>query len=176
MSPFKILKTYYWITLASGLLFTLPLSHWVRLDEVGARGAFVLILCWNVLFMMLLPLVLDWAERRYLNARFMALEEVASSNPQLAEVLRERCKKMSIPGLKLVVIESQLEELVSYGIWKSNPRIIVPTILLEEGNEQQAITSVEQELARFSRREHDVVYLLFAAIQALLLVLLVWAF
>ncbi len=174
MQPGRILKIYYVTTFALGMLATVPISHWLKVNELGARGAFGLILCLNVLFMMLLPLILDWAESRYLKARFLALEELAKNNPQLAEVLTKQCKKLSIPGIKLVVVDTASEELLSYGIWKSNPRIIIPTVVLERADEDGIISSIEQELARFSRRENDVIYLIFGAVQALLLVLLVW--
>ena len=90
----------------------MPVAHWVAEKEVGIRGALGLIVCWNVLFIMLLPLVLDWLEKRYLKARFMAIEEIAESNPELAGALTRQCEKMSIAGLKLAVIESNSKELL----------------------------------------------------------------
>jgi len=175
MTPAKILKAYYLITLLAGLAFTVPTSRLIDTNDVGARGAFLLILCWNVLFVMLLPLVLDWAERRYLKARFLKLEEVAKENPELAAVISAQCEKLSIAGLKLAVIPAGAPDqdvLFSYGLWKSNPRLVVPDTLLKNEDSGKAIPSVEAELARFSRRDHNVIYLIFAGLQATALALL----
>lgn len=180
MTPSKILKTYYLITLFAGLAFTIPTSRLIDTNDVGARGAFLLILCWNVLFVMLLPLVLDWAEQRYLKARFLKLEEVAKENPELAAVISAQCEKLSIAGLKLAVIPAgsegalapEQDVLFSYGLWKSNPRLVVPDTLLKNEDYGKAIPSVEAELARFSRRDHNVIYLIFAGLQATALALL----
>lgn len=175
MSPSRILNLYYLSALAIGLVLTVPVAHWVKLDELGARGAFGLILCWNVLFLMILPLVLDWLERRYLKARFLALSEVAEKNPQLAEVISKQCDALHISSLKLAVVDTPSDELLSYGLWRANPRLIVPSNLLTEENREKAIPSVEAELARFTRRDDNtVIFLMFAAIQATALVLMVW--
>ncbi|SRR5581483_1184262 len=175
MSPTRILRLYYLTALIIGLVLTIPVSQLVKLTELGARGAFGLILCWNVLFLMILPLVLDWLERRYLRARFLAINEIAKDNPQLAEVIAKQCERLHIGGLKFAVVDTPSEELLSYGLWRSNPRLIVPDALLKPENQDKAIPSVEAELARFTRRDDStVIFLMFAAIQAMLLVFLVW--
>ncbi len=68
--PSKVLRIYYLTTFVIGLGLTVPVAHCVRTDDVGARGAALLILSWNILFVMILPLILDWAESRYFKARF----------------------------------------------------------------------------------------------------------
>lgn len=176
MTPSRILRAYYLATFLLGVALTLLVTHFVAVKELGTRGAGGLILCWNVLFIMLLPLILDWAERRYLKARFMALEEVAKSNPELAEVLRSQCQKFSIPGLKLAVIDTKSDELFSYGLWGSNPRLMVPGYLLNKGNETKVIPSIEAELARITRRDHTVIFLMFAAVQVTLYAILLSLF
>jgi len=154
---------------------TLPVSHWVKLNELGTRGAFGLILCWNVLCVMILPLVVDWAERRYLKARFVALQEIAADNPELAEVITKQCERLSISSLKFAVVDTPSEDVMSYGLWRSNPRLIVPAQFLKSENQAKAIPSVEAELARFIKRDDNtVIYLIFAGFQAMALVLLVW--
>ena len=169
MSPSKILTTYYLITFIIGAAFTLPVAHWVAEKEVGMRGAMGLILCWNVLFVLLLPLALDWLERKYLKARFIALEELAETNPELASALNKQCEKRAIPGLKLAVIDSSSSDLFSYGLMGSNTRLMIPGKLLEKEIDSEVVPSIELELNRFSRRNHTVVYLIFAGFQAVIL-------
>lgn len=176
MSPSKILTTYYIITFVTGALFTLPVAHWVSVKEVGMRGALGLILCWNVLFVMLLPLILDWLERKYLKARFIALEDLAKTNPELASALTQQCEKRAIPGLKLAVIDTNSSDLFSYGLLGSNARLMIPGSLLEKEIDEEVIPSIELELSRFTRRNHTVVYLIFAGFQAVILSLVLAAF
>ncbi|MBZ0187077.1 MAG: hypothetical protein K8F91_12590 [Candidatus Obscuribacterales bacterium] len=172
MTPSKILTTYYLATFSFGVVLTLLVTHFVDVNELGTRGAGGLIFCWNVLFIMLLPLVLDWAERRYLKARFLALEEVAKSNPELAEILKVQCQKLSIADLKLAIVDTKSDELFSYGLWGSNPRLMVPGNLLNPENETKIIPSIEAELTRISRRDHTVIFFMFAACQVGLFVVL----
>ena len=169
MSPSKILTSYYVITFIAGAVFTLPVSHWVAEKEVGFRGAMGLILCWNVLFVLLLPLVLDWLERKYLKARFIAIEELAQTNPELASALNKECEKRAIPGLKLAVIDTSSNDLFSYGLLGGNPRLMIPGKLLEKEVDAEVVPSIEVELSRVSRRNHTVVYLIFAGFQAVIL-------
>ncbi len=61
MRPVQVLKAYYLATFVLGTLLTIPVAHLVQIQEVGARGASLMTLCWNVLFIMVLPLVMDWA-------------------------------------------------------------------------------------------------------------------
>lgn len=175
MSPTKILKFYYVATLLMGLAMTVPVSHWVKLNELGTRGAFGLILCWNVFCLMILPLVVDWAERSYLKARFVALQDIAQDNPELAAVITAQCERLSISSLKLAVVDTPTEEVFSYGLWRANPRLIVPGAMLRPENQAKAIPSVEAELARFIKRDDNTtIFLIFAGFEAMLLVLLVW--
>ncbi len=169
MTPSKVLNSYYIATFLLGAVFTVPVAQWVAEKEVGLRGALGLILCWNVLFIMLLPLVLDWLEKRYLKARFLQLEEIAESNPELAVALNQQCKKLSIPGLKLAVTDCNSKELFSYGLWGANARLMVPEDLLEADCKTEIMPSIEAELTRFTRRNHTVVYLIFAGFQAAIL-------
>ncbi len=83
---------------------------------------------------MLLPMVLDWAERRYFKARFVALEDIAKTNPELALMIGEHCKKLSLPGLRLAVVDTTSDELFSYGLWRTNPRLIIPDALLTQSD------------------------------------------
>ena len=120
---------------------------------------------------MLLPLVLDFLERRFMKARFIAIEEIQKTNPELATILTKQCEERSIPGLKLAVIDSNTKELFSYGLWGSNARLMLPGNLLEAENLAEVLPSVEAELNRFARRNHTVVYLIFAGFQAVILAL-----
>jgi hypothetical protein len=175
MSPSRILKMYFIATLVVGLAAMVPVSQWVKLNELGTRGAFGLILCWNVLCLMILPLVIDWAERFYLKARFVAIQDIAKDNPQLAEVISMQCERLSITSLKFAVVDNSSEDLISYGLWRSNPRLIISGDMLKPENQAKAIPSVEAELARFIKRDDNtVIFAMFAAIQAISLVMLVW--
>ncbi len=177
MSPSRILRLYYAATLIVGLALIVPVSHWVKLNELGTRGAFGLILCWNVLCLMVFPLVIDWAERHYLKARFVAIQDIAKDNPQLAEVISLQCERLSISSLKFAVVDNASDDLVSYGLWRSNPRLIVSSDMLKPENQAKAIPSVEAELARFIKRDDNtVIFLIFAGFQAMSLVMLVWLF
>lgn len=172
MTPSKILNTYYLITFLIGAVLTFPIALWVQDKEVGLRGALGLILCWNVLFVMLLPLVLDLLEKHYLKARFIAIEEIAETNPELALALSKQCKELSIPGLKLAITETgSSKELFSYGLWGANARLMLPEELLQTKDETQIMPSIEAELTKFTRRNHTVVYLIFAGFQAVILAL-----
>ena len=117
---------------------------------------------------------MDWGERRYFKARFMALEEVAQTNPELANVISEQCKKLSIPGLRFAVVDSPTEELFSYGLWRHNPRLVVPGTFLSNDPKRIAIPSVEAELSRFASQDHTFVFLLFTVTQVLLVLSLAY--
>jgi hypothetical protein len=130
-------------------------------------------LCWNVLFIMILPLVMDWGERRYFKARFMALEEVAKTNPELASVISEQCKRLSIPGVRFAVVDTPSAELFSYGLWRHNPRLVVPdTFLVGDTTKTTVIPSVEAELSRFASQDHTFVFLLFTISQVIMMLFL----
>ncbi|HMY53248.1 MAG TPA: hypothetical protein PK671_09865 [Candidatus Obscuribacter sp.] len=175
MRPSRALRLYYGATFSLGLLLTVPLAHWVRADDVGMRGAAILILSVNVLFVMILPLVMDWAESRYFKARFLAMEDVAKDNPELATLLTNQCEKLSLPGLKLAVVdEGNQEELFSYGLWRNNPRLILSNQFLKGSIEKEVAPSVEAELTRFANQDHTLVFLLFAGFQVMVQNLLVY--
>ncbi|MGH9550203.1 MAG: hypothetical protein ACRD3W_12550 [Terriglobales bacterium] len=162
------------MTFIIGTLMTFPVAHWVQIQEVGARGAAIMTLCWNVLFVMILPLVMDWAERRYFKARFLALEEVAKTNPELASVIAEQCTKLRIPGLRFAVVDSPTDELFSYGLWRTNPRLVVPGNLLNSETKTAVIPSVEAELTRFASQDHTFVFLVFTVFQILMVLSLAY--
>ncbi|MBN8661230.1 MAG: hypothetical protein LCH63_00085 [Candidatus Melainabacteria bacterium] len=173
MKPSRALKLYYSITFVLGLLLTVPLAHWVRTDDVGMRGAAIMILSLNVLFIMIMPLVIDWAESRYFKARFLALEEVAKDNPELANMLESQCQKLALPGLKLAVVDDG-SEVFSYGLWRNNPRLIMSATHLQKTAEKDIAPSVEAELTRFANQDHTLMFLLFAAFQVMVQNLLVY--
>lgn len=165
MRPSRILRVYYISTFVLGMLLTIPVANWVHNQDVGPRGAVLMTLCWNVLFIMILPLVADWAERRYCKARFLALEEVAKTNPELANVISEQCTKLRIPGLRFAVVDTPSDELFSYGLWRTNPRLVVPGNYLSVESKTVSIPSVEAELTKFASQDHTFVFLLFTIFQ-----------
>lgn len=167
MRASRILNIYYGVTFAIGLLLTIPLAYFVNIDEIGGKGAAVLILSWNALFVLLLPMVLDWAESRYLQARFLAVEEVAKTNPELATLISEQCEKLSIPGLRFAIVETASEELFTYGLWRSNPRLVVPGSVLANFEKSKLLPSVEAELNRFASQDHTLLFILFAVVQVI---------
>jgi len=173
MRPSLILKIYYICTCLAGLIFTIPLAHAVQTHELGARGAMIMTLCWNVLFTMILPLVMDWGETRYFKARFMQIEEVAQTNPELAAFITEQCKKLSIPGFRFAIIDDSSDEMFSYGLWRSNPRMVLPKDFLTVEQRSRTIPSIEAELARFASQDHTFVFLFFTGIQIMVQHLLI---
>jgi hypothetical protein len=174
VTPSRVLKLYYALTFMVGLLLTVPVSHFIKTDDVGVRGAAILILSWNVLFVMILPLIMDWAERHYFKARFLALEEVAKDNPELAALLSSQCEKLSLPGLKLAVVEDADGAVCSYGLWRNNPRLIVSNTLLQESAGKTIAPSIEAELSRFASQDHTLVFFIFAGIQVMVQNLLIY--
>lgn len=175
LKPSTVLGIYYLTTFIVGVGLAFPVARCVAIGEIGARGSAILTLCWNVLFVMLLPMVLDWAERRYFKARFVALEDIAKTNPELALMIGEHCKKLSLPGLRLAVVDTTSEELFSYGLWRTNPRLIIPDALLNQPEKGQAIPSIEAELSRFANQDHTLVFLIFTVIQCIVQQLLLAA-
>ena len=173
MRPSRILKIYYVATLIIGVLCTFPLARCVQVHELGGRGAALMTLCWNVLFVMILPLVMDWAESHYFKARFMQLEEVAKDNPELAAVISEQCQKLSIPGFRFAVIDAPTAELFTYGLWRSNPRLVLTSTLLSKEQQARTIPSIEAELHKFAHQDHTFVFLVFTGFQIMLQQLLI---
>jgi Zn-dependent protease with chaperone function len=165
MSPSKVLKLYYGLSFIAGILLTFVLSHLVYTQDIGVRGAAVMTLCLNVLLVMLLPLVLDWAEQRYFKARFILMEEVASTNPELAALLKEQCQRLAIPNLRLAIVHSADRELFSYGLWRNNARLILSDAFLKSDEPKFMFPSIEAELTRFAAQDGTIVFLLFTAAQ-----------
>jgi hypothetical protein len=165
VKPSRALAVYYAITFAVGVLLTLPISIFLNTHELGAKGAAVMTLTWNVLFIMILPLVLDWSERTHCKARFLNLEELKTTNPELAAAIMEQCQKLSIPSLRLAIVNQGADELFSYGLWGYNPRLILPNALLTDNEKTLLIPSIEAELTRFASQDHTMVFLLFTVVQ-----------
>jgi Zn-dependent protease with chaperone function len=172
MHPAKVLRLYYTASFIAGIILAFLLAHWVAAGEIGARGAAVMTACLNVLLIMLLPLVLDFSERSYFKARFLMLEELAQTYPELAQILRDQCTKLKIANLKLAIVHSSSQELFSYGLWRNNPRLVVPDSLIAIDQVSRMIPSIEAELFRFSIQDRTVLFVIFAAVQELLLVFL----
>lgn len=131
-------------------------------------------LSWNVLFIMILPLVLDWSERKHCKARFMELEEIAHTNPQLAAVISDQCQRLAIPSLRLAIVDQPADELFSYGLWGYNPRLILPEKLLLAQQQAVLLPSIEAELTRFTSQDSTMLFLLFTIVQIILELVLVW--
>lgn len=169
----KVLRNYYIVTFLLGIGLLLPVSFAVKINEVGMGGAFAVVLCFNVLCFLLLPLIMDWTERVYFKARFLALEEVAKESPQLAKAVSEQCEQLSIASVKFAVVDVHNDvskddknaQLSSYGLWRSNPRLVVPNGLLDPENATNAAPSVLAELNRFSKNNSIPVFAAFAIIQ-----------
>ena len=103
----------------------------------------------------------------------MALEEVAKSNPELAQLLQSQCDKLALPNLKLAVIDNANSELFSYGLWGNSPRLIVSNQLLAEHSmEKEIAPSIETELTRFASQDHTLTFLMFAGFQVMALIML----
>jgi len=169
-----VLTIYYALTFGLGLALAIPVAYWMQSKEIGAWGAILVTLSWNVLFVMILPLVLDWSERKHCKARFLELEEISGRNPELAAVISEHCKKLSIASLRLAVVDQPAEELFSYGLWGHNARLILPEQLLSVSEQGLAFPSIEAELTRFSSQDHTMIFLLFAIMQIVAELVIVW--
>lgn len=168
MKPSQILTIYCALAFVVGVVLTIPTALWVNQNELGARGAAIMTLCWNVLFTMILPLVLDWCESRYSKVRFLELEEIAKTNPELAAAISEQCEKMAIPRLRLAVGDINSEETFSYGLWGYNPRLILPNTLLRSHEKSLLLPSIEAELTRFTSQDQTMIFLLFTIVQIVL--------
>jgi hypothetical protein len=167
VTPSRILKIYYGVTFAVGLVLSLPMAHWVTTQEVGVRGGILMTVSWNILFVMLLPMIMDWAEHHYFKARFLQIEEIASKNPELAAVIKEQCTRLHIAGCRFAVVESGPNELFSYGVWGRNPRLVVSESQLSQAEQTKMIPSIEAELQKFRKTEPTKVFIAFAVVQLL---------
>lgn len=160
MKSSKILRVYLASSCVLGLALTAMTVVYLKQGEIGQSAAFILPFCWNVLFMLILPLVLDWSEQKYLKARFLQLEDVAKDNPELKAYLDQQCQKLAVSNIRVAVVDSAVEETFSYGLLRYNPRIIVPSKLLSDEEKAKIIPSIENELNKFKKQE---VSLYFAA-------------
>lgn len=161
MKPSKYLQVYVWSSALLGFMLTALTIVFLKRGEIGVGASLILPVCWNVLFMLILPLVLDWSEQKYLKARFLQLEEVAKDNPELKIYLEQQCRKMAVSNIKLAVVDSGGEETFSYGLLRYNPRLIVPSSLLNLAEKSKVIPSIENELNRFARQEVSLYFLGF---------------
>lgn len=173
MKPATLLRTYCAATFAVGIILTLPMAYLINKHDLDLNAGLFLALSWNVLFVMILPLILDWTERKYARARFIALDELADTNPELKAALDAQCEKLSLPGLRLAVADTAGDETFSYGLFRNNPRLILPAKVLSDDERAKLIPSIESELARFKRRDVTPIFILFAALQVGLTYLLV---
>lgn len=103
----------------------------------------------------------------------MELEELAATNPELKTIIDEQCQKLSLAGLRFAIVESASSEAFTYGLWRQNPRLIVPTSWLEASEKEKLLPSIEVELTRFAKHDVTVVYIMFAVLQVLLQMLIV---
>jgi hypothetical protein len=169
MRPYSVLRTYCVAAFVLGAAASLALAMLIHRHELTQNAAGVLTLCLNVILVMILPLVLDWSERKYFKARFVQLEELAQTNPQLKMMLEEQCQKLSLPGLRLAAVDMPAEHTLSYGLFRQNPRLVVPASWLQSSNsETNILPSIEVELNRFVKRDVSFVFLAFVAVQVAL--------
>jgi hypothetical protein len=159
---------YCGLAFAIGLLLSVFIAVLVKHEEVGYYGATILTASWNVLLLMILPMVLDWSERKYFNARFVQLEELAEENPELKAVLETQCKKLALPGLRLAAVDTADGETFTYGLWRQNPRLVVPKSWLQSYDQATFLPSIEVELSRFAKRDVSLTFLGFFIFQVTL--------
>lgn len=170
MTPNKILRIYLLASFAVGLLFSAAVAYMASTGEIETHAGAVLPLCWNVLFMLILPLVLDWGEQKYLKARFLEIEDLARENPELKAYLDKQCVQLHVETIKLAVVDSPaVGEPFSYGLWRYNPRLIVPSSALSADDVTKAIPSIEVELSRFARQGVTLSFFTFTIVQTIVL-------
>lgn len=165
MKPSKVLRTYLFISCASGLLLALAAAFFLRKGDLELPAALILPLFWNVLLMLILPLVLDWSERKYFKARFICLEELAKTNPELKSYLETQCEKHAVSELRLALLDSSTVEPCSYGLWRYNPRLIVSQSILLPEQAAKIMPGIEMELNKFARQEISFLFVVFTVIQ-----------
>ncbi|MBX9689713.1 MAG: hypothetical protein K2X27_23595 [Candidatus Obscuribacterales bacterium] len=166
MSASKIMRVYLALSAVLGLLLTALSVLLLKRGDIELNAALLLPLCWNVLFMLILPLVLDWSEQKYLKARFVQLEEVAKDNPELMACLNQQCEKLAVDNIRLAVVDSAAEEApFSYGLLRYNPRVILPSSMLRLEDKSKMIPSIENELNRFARQEINLYFLAFTVVE-----------
>lgn len=159
------MRLYLTASCVVGIILTTALSLALKHSVIELNAALILPLCWNVLLMLILPLVLDWSEQKYLKARFMQLEELAENNPELKTYLEAQCQKMALDKIKVAVVDSPVPETFSYGLLRYNPRLIVSSSVLNDEEKAKAIPSIELELNRFAKQEISLYFLAFTVLQ-----------
>lgn len=174
LKPSTVLKAYYAGTFALGVGLSMLVGAQLHTHEIGIRGAALTTLCWNVAFMMILPLVLDWSQYRYFKAKFMQLEEIAKCNPDLASLLENKCQELALPKLRLAVVEGPVKEVFSYNLWGHNPRLVVPKTVLDPNESAKILPSVEAELGVFVNQDQTIMFLIFASVQVLIQQVVLW--
>lgn len=140
-------------------------TYFLKAGEIELNAALILPVCWNVLFILILPLVLDWSERKYFKARFMYLEELTETNPELKIYLETQCQKHAVSELRLAVLDSSTVEPFSYGLWRYNPRLIVPNSVLLPEQAAKIMPGIELELNRFAKQEVSFIFVIFTVLQ-----------
>ncbi len=165
MQPSRSLNIYLLATFLTGVALSTATVAWVGDGEITAGGAAVLTLTWNVFFLMVLPLVLDWSQRKYFKARALDMKQLSSEHPEIAQAISQECERHSLPGLKMAVVDSVNDEIFSYGLPGVRPRIIISNGMLESAQERMIIPSIEEEIERSARHDQTTIFLLFAAIQ-----------
>jgi hypothetical protein len=168
LRPSTVLKIYYAVSFFVGCLLSVAVATHMRSHDIGARGAALTTLCWNAVFVMILPVVMDWSQSKYFKARFVQLEEVSELNPELASLLSQKCKELSLARLRVAVVDGPHREVFSYNLWGCNPRLVVPSSALDPQHFASMLPSVEAELGSFANHDHTIMFLLFAAVQIML--------
>ncbi len=167
MKPGTVLKVYLAVCFAAGIAMSAWMVTLVRVGEIDGHGAAVLALSWNVFFLLILPLLLDWSECTYFNARFMQLEELAESNPDLKAMLEEHCKTLSIDGLRLAAVDAANADLFSYGFLRQSPRLMVPASWLTGNGDKLSFPSIEHELHRMAKANLSGAFVVFAMLDVI---------
>jgi Zn-dependent protease with chaperone function len=164
MKPNQLLSIYFTSAFFIGIGLSAMLAHLESTKAVGILGGAVLTTCWNVFFLMILPLVQDWAQHNYCRARFIPLEEVKTTNPQLANILQNLSKRFSLGNLKLAIADVKADAPLSYGLLGSNPRLIVPQQMLDNLTTTSE-ESLEDELYHLTQQDHTLMFFMFTALQ-----------
>lgn len=173
MKPAKALRIFLVASCLLGLAFTVFTAQLLKAGEIELNAALLLPVCWNVFFMLILPQVLDWSEKKYFKARFLQLEELANDNPELKAYIEAQCKKLAVSGIRLAVLDSSSVELFSYGLWRYNPRLIVPSSIFVKTETERMMPSIELELSRFAKQGLSSSFIVFTLIQILVQQLIV---
>lgn len=170
MRPAQVLKFYLLGTFLCGLVLCLPVFALIAHGDIEREAGVLLIFCWNVLCLLVMPLILDWSEQKYCKARFLAMEELAKENPELKAFLDLQCEKLALETLRFAITDIGPGDILSYGLLKHNPRLIVPASFIADIDKTKTIPSIELELNRFAKQEISLYFLGFAVCQAVLLV------